>query len=61
MSTKDSIPVPDRGSVSVMDPEKQHHDQSGDHDLVTASDKDFESVPPIDHAAERRLVRKLDL
>lgn len=57
----DSSPTRHNGNVSVLDPEKHQHNQShADTDIVTASSKDIENVPAIDHAAENHLLRKLD-
>ncbi|EXJ59864.1 hypothetical protein A1O7_04011 [Cladophialophora yegresii CBS 114405] len=60
-ASDDSSPTRDKHSVSALDPEKLHHDEAlNEGDVVTASQKDVESLPAIDHAAESRLVRKLD-
>ncbi len=51
-------------SISVLDPEKQqqlHEVHSSSAGVDIASQKDLDSLPQIDYAAESRLVRKLDL
>jgi MFS family permease len=61
-ASNDSSPTRNNGSVSVVDPEKHHHEEGPNElDVVIASQKDVESLPAIDHVAESRLVRKLDL
>ena len=58
---KDSSLPGNKGSVSVIDPEKQRHDQATDeNEVITNSQKGLAIEPSIDHVAENRLVRKLD-
>ncbi|KIW74920.1 hypothetical protein Z517_11691 [Fonsecaea pedrosoi CBS 271.37] len=61
-ASNDSSPTRDGESIAKLDPEKHPSTEYDDGaNIVTASEKDINSLPTIDHAAERRLVRKLDL
>jgi hypothetical protein len=50
------------GLIAILDPEKhQQDDTESNGDPIVGSHKNIDGGVIIDHAAERRLVRKLDL
>ena len=58
--SNDSSPARQSDIVAI---EKQTERQvdNGAQDIIISSEKDLESIPPIDHVAEAKLIRKLDL
>ena len=55
-TSNDSSPTRNNGSVTVHNPEKYEHDPRSND----TEQKDVDTISSIDHAAEQRLVRKLD-